>query len=354
MNDTRLSAAQIIARSIAIALSVLFVLTALASLILFNIERNAFNAATYKRALIEENFYRKFPLLLGDLLAKNLDPSAPAFAQQMTADNWKALIETLLPPQQVQAMTEDAINQFFAYLNGETTSPRASLVPLKQSLTSPAGLDAALKIIQAQPVCTLKQIARILTTFGQEICNPPPEILQLLHPLIKIQLEAAAAAIPDEVPLLAERDPAAAQSRLRGLMNLRLIMRLSPLIPIAILFGITLLAVRSFKGWLAWWGWPLLFTGLFGTMIGFGGAPLVRRLFENMLAKRAATSMPLEIADAIRSIVDAAFRQMLKPAGWEGLFLFIAGLSMILISFYAARREKKARLAASEAETQVF
>ena len=76
--------------------------------------------------------------------------------------------------------------------------------------------------------------------------------------------------------------------------------------------------------------------------------------FENMLAKRAATSMPLEIADAIRSIVDAAFSQMLKPAGWESLFLLIAGLSMILISFYAARREKKARLAASEAETQVF
>jgi len=353
MNNSSLTATQILARSIAIVLSVLFVLTALASLILFNIERHAFNAATYNRALIEENFYQKFPLLLGDLLAKNLDPSAPPFAQQMTADDWKAMIETLLPQQEVQAMTEDAINQFFAYLNGETTAPRVSLLPLKQSLSSPAGLDAALEIVQAQPACTIKQIARILTTFGQEICNPPPEILQLLHPLIQFQLQATAAAIPDEVPLVPDADPATAQSRLQGLRAFRLIMRLSPLIPLALLFGITLLAVRSFKGWLAWWGWPLMLTGLIGTLTGFAGAPLVRRLLENMIAKRAAISTPPEIADAIRSIVDAALRQMLKPAGWESLFLFIAGSSMVLISFYVTHREKN-KIAISEAETQVF
>lgn len=353
MNHSSLRAAQIFARAMAVILSVLFVLTALASLILFNIERHAFNAATYKQALIEENFYQKFPLLLGDLLAKNLDASAPPFAKQMKADDWRVLLETLLPGREVQALTEDAINQFFAYLNGETTSPRLSLIPLKRSLSSPAGLDAALDIVRAQPACTLKQIARILTTFGQEICNPPPEILQLLQPVIQIQLEAAAAAIPDEAPLLADPDPAAAQSRLQRLRALRFMMRLSPLIPFALLFGITLLAVRTFKGWLAWWGWPLMFTGLAGAIVGFAGAPLVRRGFENMLAKRAAISMPPEIAQAIRSIVDTTLRQMLKPTGWESLFLFIAGLAMILISYYVTRREKN-KVAASEAETQVF
>src|SRR5574341_523379 len=141
MDDTPRSALSVIARILAVLLAALFALTSLIALVLFNVERRAFNPATYKRALINQNFYQKLPTLLGDLLTKNMSHDAPAFAQHMTADNWKTLLDALLPQQELQAMTEETINQVFAYLNGETLTPQISLTPLKRNLAGPAGTD---------------------------------------------------------------------------------------------------------------------------------------------------------------------------------------------------------------------
>jgi hypothetical protein len=342
------------ARTGAVILSAAFVVTALAALILFNVERRAFDPETYKKALLRENFYQKFPALLGDLLVKNLGDSAPAFARRLTAADWGSLLQTLLPGQQLQALTEDALNQFFAYLNGESETPRLSLAPIKQNLASPAGLEAAIKIIKTQPDCTLEQIARILATFGQDLCDPPQEILDLLRPIIQAQLRAAAGAIPDEISIVTDADPASQPSRLQGLKATRLIMRLSPLVPFAFLLAITLLVVRTFRGWLIWWGWPLLVTGLSGMPVGFAGAPLFRRMVEQILSRRIKVSMPAELGVSIRAIVDAALREMLKPAGWESLALFLIGAAMVILAFYLTSREQKGRIEASEAATQVF
>jgi hypothetical protein len=353
MDNAHPSTLSVIVRILATLLAALFVLTALAALVLFNVERRAFNPATYKRVLINENFYQKLPALLGDLLAKNLGSDAPAFAQHMSADNWRTLLEALLPQQELQAMTEESLNQVFAYLNGETQTPRVSLAPLKHSLASPAGLDAALAIIKSQPPCTLGQIAKVLTNFGQELCNPPQEMLDVLRPVIHAQLQATADAIPDEVPLVNSTDSASQPSGLQGLKLLRLLMRLSPLIPFTLLLVITLLVVRTLDDWLSWWGWPLSVTGISGMLVGFSGAPLFRSLIERSISRRAAINMPPEIANAVRGILDAALREMLKPAGWEASVLFLLGLGMVLIAAYLTHREQE-KLPPSEAPTQVF
>lgn len=351
MDNTPRSALSVIARILAVLLAALFALTSLIALVLFNVERRAFNPATYKRALINQNFYQKLPTLLGDLLTKNMSHDAPAFAQHMTADNWKTLLEALLPQQELQAMTEETINQVFAYLNGETLTPQISLTPLKRNLAGPAGTEAALTIIKSQPPCTLEQIAKVLTNFGQELCNPPQEMLDVLRPVIHTQLQATADAIPDEVSLISSKD-ASQPPGLQGLRMLRLLMRLSPLIPFALLLLITLLAVRTLRDWLSWWGWPLWVTGLLGMPIGFLGAPLFRSLIERSVSRRVTLNMLSEIANALRGILDAALREMLKPVGWEAVVLFLLGLGMILIAVYLAKREKK--LTASEAPTQLL
>jgi hypothetical protein len=334
-------------------LAAFFILTALAALILFNVERRAFNPSTYKRALVNENFYQKLPALLGDLLAKNIGNDAPAFAQHMNAANWRTLLEALLPQQELKDMTEETLNQVFAYLNGEIQTPQISLTPLKQSLAGPAGLDAALTIIKSQPPCTLEQIARVLTNFGQELCNPPQEMLDVLRPVIHAQLQATANAIPDDVALVKSADSASQPSNLQGLKLLRLLMRLSPLAPFALLLIITLLVVRTLNDWLSWWGWPLSVTGLLGMLVGFSGAPLFRSLIERSISRRAAIEMPPEVANSVRGILDAALREMLKPAGWEALILFLLGLGMILGAVYLTHR-KKEQLPPSEAPTQLF
>lgn len=342
----------IFARTIAVILTALFIVTALIALIVFNVERQAFNPATYKRALVNENFYQQFPALMGNVVSKNLSNGAPPFAKQMSANDWKILIESLLPPEQLRSITEDAVTQFFAYLNGETQTASISLTPLKQSLASPNGLNAALTIIKSRPDCSLEQLTQMLTSFGQELCNPPAQALELAKPFIQALLKQVAAAIPDQVALIGT-DAAAQQPNLQTLKGLRLAMRLSPLIPLALLFAITLIAVRTFKSWLNWWGWPLLLTGLPGAIIGFGGAPLFRTLMERAIARRLPADLPVEALDVIRKAADSGLREMLRPAGWEGLIMFVAGTCMALIAAYLHQREKE-KLEAAEASTKIF
>jgi hypothetical protein len=343
----------VLARLIAALLAACFVVTAVAGLVLFNVDRRAFNPATYTQALAGGNFYQQFPSLLGDLLAKNIPDNAPAFLQRISVDQWKVLLEALLPGQQMQSMAEDTLNQVFAYINGGSQPPVISLVPLKNSLAGPAGMNAVLTIIQAQPDCTIEQLARIVNTFGQELCNPPKGILDLIQPVIQIELQSAASAIPDSISILNAVNNGSIESGMKDLRLIRLVMRFSPLLPIGLLFVITVLAVRTFKAWLAWWGWPLLLTGLFGLPIGLTGAPLLRWVMERWLNKRFTITITPEISASLRTVVDAALRQILKPVVWESLALIIIGLIMVVFWVYLAIREKN-KVAASEAMTQII
>jgi len=269
--------------------------------------------------------------LLGDQLEKNMNANMPAFLRRITSAQWQVLIEDLLPPQQLQAMTEDALNKMLSFLNGETPEPRISFKVLKQSLSGPAGLNAALAFIASQPDCTIAQIGQIISSLGANLCNPPQAILGLIQPVIQTELQVASAAIPDEVSLIPSANLASAQVAIQRLRVARLIMRLSPLVPIIFLLLMTLLIVRSFRGWMAWWGWPLFLSGLVGALLGFRDAPILRRIAEDVLARQMPIVVPAAVAVAFRGVVDAAFGEMLKPAAWESLALFTLGLAMILI-----------------------
>jgi hypothetical protein len=328
-------------RLIAGLLAAFFVLAALAALISFNIERSAFDPETYQQALVSGDFYRQFPSVLGELLAGKIGAGVPAFLQNMSSDQWRNLIGELLPESQLQSMAEETLNQVFAWLNGKNQSPAISLLPLKKSLAGPAGLNAALTIIRSQPDCTILQIAKMLASPGQELCNPPKEMLNLLQPAIQFQLQGIASAIPDSISLFQAFGNTAPAFFVKDIKTIRLLMRLSPILPLAILLGITLIAVRTLKGWLVWWGWPFMLTGLLGMPLASAGAPLFRRVIERWLAGRIPLTLPLEIVTSIRAVADAALHEMLKPALWESLALFIMGLVMISTSVYLTGRDRK-------------
>ena len=341
----------VIAKIVAVLCAIFFAATTLAALLLFNMERRAFNPNPYKAALVNENFYQRLPSILGEVLAKNASEGNMPFARQLTSENWATIIQTLLPPEQLRAMTEDAITQIFAYLNNETSNPQVSLLPIKQRLSSSAGLDAAINLIHAQPDCTAEQVVQLIASFGQVLCNPPQDVLNLAKPILQSQLNATAAEIPDQISLIGADSPSLS---LRNLRLARLIMQLSPLIPLAFLFGITILAVRSFKGWLAWWGWPFLITGVIGALSGFSGAPLFRTALENFILYRTQLTIPPALADVVRAMMDDVLREIFQPAGWQALILAGIGLIMLVIVFLIPQREKNKRLKSSEAETQIY
>ena len=341
----------VIAKIIAVLCAILFVATTLAALFLFNMERRAFNPNPYKDALANENFYQSLPYILGQVLAKDASEGNMPFARQLTSENWATIIQTLLPPEQLRAMTEEAIAQIFSYLNNETSNPQISLLPLKQRLSSPAGLDAAISLIHAQPDCTAEQLVQLTASFGQVLCNPPQDMLNLAKPILQSQLNATAAEIPDQISLMGTDSHSLSLSNIR---LARFLMQLSPLIPLAFLFGLTIFAVRTFKGWLAWWGWPFLVAGVIGALSGFSGAPLLRTALENYILRRTQLTIPPELSNVARTVMDDVLRKIFQPAGRQALILTGIGLGMLIITFLISQTEKNRRLKRSEAETKIL
>ncbi len=325
-------------RLVSILLAILIVASAVPALILFNVQGRAFEAATYERALDRTDFYQQFPAVLADLVQQNLGTGAPAFLQRITSDQWQAVMATLLPEEQLQSMAQDAITQGFAFLNGETQQPVISLSPLKQSLAGPAGMQAALYILQAQPPCTAQQIGKMLYSLGNEICNPPQELVDVVRPVLQAELQSVAASLPDQVALGSGTTDPQLQSVLKDVQLGRFLMRTSPLLPLLLLFTLTLVAVRTLRSWLAWWGWPMLLTGLLGLPASLLAAPLLAPLLEHLFQRTLAQAVPPVISNAISSVLGEIINELLRPVVAESIVLLAVGALMVLASAFARRR----------------
>lgn len=269
----------------------------------------------------------------------------PAYLNNLTARDWETIIAIVLPPEELKAMTEQAFDQIFAYLNGEVNSAQLSMIALKKRLAGRDGTNAVLALMNAQPACTQEQTDRMTANPSEEnqeveICRPPADKVPSIEALIQTQLRGALSRIPDQVTLL---KPEAAGSSggtpLKGIGLARLIMRLFVMIPLMFLLGVTIFVVRSLVTWLKWWGWPLLLTGLFVSIFGFISFPLIDSFLPKLIAARIPASAPAILVKTSGQLAGAVAYQILKPIGWEGLILTIIGLAMIIYAAYAMKKE---------------
>jgi hypothetical protein len=286
--------------------------------------------------------------------APSQDNGPPPFLANLNVDEWRGLITALLPPADLQGMVDQAFDSVFAVLNGRAETAHLDLTGIKTRLTGPAGLEAVLTLLRAQPPCTLDQVATM--TFSAfslqgnlELCSPTDDMALIVQPLIEFNLQLAVFAIPDRVPLIPRTTNLSGQtSTLETLRYARLAMRLSPLVPLIFLLGLTLLGVRSLITWLRWWGWPILIVGISGALIGFLSAPVLSLILTSILTRRLPAYLPVGIVEIGGQVIDAVVREMLWPVAWVGLFLAIAAGTMVFL----ARQMAVRRLTASEAETE--
>ncbi len=211
----------------------------------------------------------------------------PTFLSNISPDQWGQVIRLLLPPDELQHMTESALDEVFAYLNGERDTASLSLVNLKARLAGETGRDLILLLVSAQPPCTAEEEARILAgDFGGEgepqiMCAASGEALDKLFAELQRQLDEAASTIPDEATLIAPpslTEPSSGEGPFGGPQDpfkmIRIVIDFSPLVPLALLMFVTIFGVRSAKGWLRWWGIPILVAGLIVLAIGLAVLPL--------------------------------------------------------------------------------
>ena len=339
-------------KTLATICAIFFIGTAVMALFLFTFDRKAFTAETYQKAFAREDFYNKLPTVMADaILGASPDQSQfPVVMQGMSREAWEGFFRALLPPDALRTMGDEALNSTFEYINMRTDSVMLNLVPLKASMAGETGVQAVMSLLGTLPDCSLLEIGQMsmdLLSGGQiEFCNPPADLYPMLMPVIQSQMQFAASAIPDQVALISA--PPVNDPRQR-LQSLRIFMRLSPLLPIFFLFGLTLFAVRSLKDWLVWWGVPLLITGLTAFVMSLIGAPMFGAVFQGILVSQMPDYLPVLLLGSASDLAAAMLQALLTPVMWLGLLFAIIGLIMALAGFFINRRATP--LPPSEART---
>jgi hypothetical protein len=238
-------------------------------------------------------------------------------------------------------MANNALDSTFNYLNGQTNSAVISLVPVKVQLAGPSGMNVVLQVLSLQPACTAEQLTQMaLGLLGGEIalCNPPPEAIGLMTPFLQSQLQTMTTLIPNEVTFIPGTLSGTPDDPRLRLNTIRSTIKLTPFLPLLLLVGITIFAVRSLTDWLTWWGWPLALAGVVSVILGLAGAPLVGWILQLLIQSQATVLIPPVFISSIAETTSAVARQMLLPVLVQGAILGILGLGMAILGMFLPRR----------------
>ena len=329
-------------KSLAGLFAVLFVMSAVFALLLFNFEREGFSAETYRKAFAKDDFYNRLPTVLAEAMVTTDQNQLPIVMSRMDVQAWDAFFRTILAPDALTTMGDGLLNSTFTYLNQQSDIVQLSLAPLKTSMVGPSGVQAIYGLLSTQPSCTLMQLAQMgidLISGGSiQFCNPPAELEPVMTPAIQAQLQVAAALIPDQITVYEaplQNDPR------QKLQTFRLFMRLSPILPLGFLLLMTIFAVNSFTSWLTWWGASFLATGTFAGLMSFTGAPIFSFVFQGMLASRLSDYLPSIFLAYASDLATAMLQALLSPVLWQGLSLAAIGLVMLLVGYFVKANQMR-------------
>jgi hypothetical protein len=323
---------------LAFCTALVFVFTAIFALIAFNFDRRGFAPQTYQRVFVNQGFYDRLPAVLAQVMTGPTvrEGELPLVMRGMSPQAWEGFFRTVLPHEAMIAMGDEALNSIFAYLNMESDTAKMSLQPLKRSMTGPAGVTAVYTLLNAQPDCTLDQVAQmtinLITAQDIQFCKPPPTLEPILTPVIEAQMEVTAFLMPDEVTFASAASLPSGQDPRMRLIDIRTVMRLTPILPLGFLLLLTLLAVNSLRSWLDWWGYPFLATGLLAVLISLTGAPVIGAFLRELIVQRAPAYLPLILSDYAGDLASTMTQAIMQPVLIEGIILTFLALIMILIS----------------------
>jgi len=325
--------------------AILFIVSGISALLLFNIESTAFNAATYKQAFEHQNLYARIPQILGDSLHTYVaqDINSPTYLKTLTVDDWTATITALLPAGELKTLTDNTLDSVFDYLNGKTDSVVISVVPFKNHLAGNTGIEVVKQILNSQPQCTAEQLVQIGLGFisGKDLmlCKPPDEFMNLINPLIESQLQVMTSTFPDQVTLVSNAQSQTSNDPRTKLNWARTVMKITPVFSLLFLFCLTIFIVRSLTDWLKWWGYPLLITGAGSLFFALIGSPILGFAIRTVVQQQGPSYLPQNLISALGETVSAVSTQILKPVAVEGAVLALVGFFMVIIPVFVAKKQ---------------
>ena len=274
----------------------------------------------------------------------------PASLRQLSAADWQRIFAALLPADWLQRSAESLLDQLFAYLDSynEHLSLKISLTELKTRLAGSAGLTALQQILSAYPPCTPDQLVLLAQALPAEaakpisLCNPPEALWSSYQPQIQAAVAQIVARLPDETDL-ASPSGKSSSSNPSGrdfravIQNLRAGVHLTPLLAVALLALVTVLAVRSLPGWLEWWGIPLLAAGLLGGSLALATPPAVEHLLTIYGVPPLRRLLAPDVIQTTQELIRSLIRAAALHSGLESAALALLGVALTSASFAVER-----------------
>jgi hypothetical protein len=332
-------------KTLAALCAALFVIAGVPVLLMFNIEQKAFSSATYKQAFENQGLYERMPALVAATLSTTLSQNGaiPSFVKELTAEEWQTTISSLLPPEELRAMTDQTLDSTFDYLNLRSNTVVVSLLPIKARLAGEGGVNVVRDFLRTQPDCTLDQLTQMglgLLSGNIALCNPPDEAMGFVAPFIQSQLQTITATFPDQIALVPGTVSGTPNDPRLKLQWIRSGIAFSPFFLFLLLLAIAVFAVRSVRDLLIWWGWPLLITGALAALIAMAGSPLIGWLLQLIIQIYGAAFLPPLLASAIGETASAVASQMLVPVIVQGFVLAVIGLLMVIAGTLLGKRQR--------------
>jgi hypothetical protein len=366
------------ARLLAGFFAILFIISALFSLLLFNAQWHFTNPDLYKRILLEERVYDSLPRLLSTQISAGItynpcaeDPSTcedegedpsddneggpPDYFKNLDVEQWELLLREILTPDWLQTQAESVIDQTFDFLDSDDAAPSISIsmVELKSRLMGRNGVDTVLKILDAQPSCSEDQLSELIHSFEDRSeqpdllsCRPPQRIIDEYMPSIEETLNEIIGDLPNEAILgenfMDSDEPnGTREGELQigtSLRRIRSYLRFSPIVPVIFLLLVAVFGVRSFRDLLRWWGIPFLLTGLIALVFSILSMPIFNWVLRTYVEGQIPGFLSMEFTDLGFELGRAAIRSYVKTITIQAGVLALAGVIAVAISAFMRPR----------------
>ncbi len=275
----------------------------------------------------------------------------PSIFQNLTAADFQAILTNILPPATLKTMAESTLDQMFAYLNGNTNTVSVPLGELKERLLGPAGKDLIMQLLLTQQPCSDQNLEQLITgdsSSGMVLCKPPEDMVSIVSAVLPDLLKSIVPQIPDKAVII---KPPASGAEMPGagsfgsdpistIRTIRLVMRLSPLVPLAFLLLVSVFAVRGLISWMRWWGIPFVVSGLATLGLGIFAVPALNMIWKWFIVPRIPIFIPEDVSgiglELLQSINHSLSSWIIIPA----ILLVVIGLAGWIGSYYIKIKNK--------------
>jgi hypothetical protein len=331
-------------------------------LLTFNLQKHLMAAEPYKAAFSQQGLYRQIPELLAGQVIDGLsqDPAqtgatAPQLFGFLDEKELTLILEEMVSEDWSQMQVEDVIEALFAFLNGETERLEftISLIELKTALSGPQSQKIFDLMIASMPPCTAADLEAVIFSllaggeFQLPICALPGEIMSMGEGIVQKLLAPLIDNVPAAISVsLSQADfevpnpdqPGQTSNLVDDYRTLRRLFQRGPQVVIVLFVLIALLAVRSWRGLLRWWGWPLfLGSGIVFLPLLFFGNQIVSGI-EDYVFLRAPAAFSVEIVNTFTEIVGQIATGTFATIGVQAVILISAGFAVLVVDFLIGRR----------------